>query len=152
MLHWQKKRIKKGTYKQEGVCPISDASWSDTCLLSESPRPTTWNLPVSPGPAASCLLLTCLLPKGSHYATTSPCTLTPASSLGRWNSIQWTPLGYLWLLSLFYCQQFKGWSSPVPWLVGWRDFAKSAPPGRETGDPKIIKNSSNNPRRNKLIY
>jgi len=36
--------------------------------------------------------------------------------------------------------------------VGQRDFAKSAPPGRETGDTKIIKNISNNLRRNKLIY
>ena len=50
------------------------------------------------------------------------------------------------------CQRFKGWSGPVPWLVGRRDFAKSAPPGRETGDPKIIKNSRNDLRRNKLIY
>ena len=50
------------------------------------------------------------------------------------------------------CQRFKGWSGPVPQLVGWRDFAKSAPPGRETGDPKIIKNSCNDLRRNKLIY
>jgi len=49
------------------------------------------------------------------------------------------------------CQRFKGWSGPVPRLVGQRDFAKSAPPGRETGDPKIIKNSSNDLRRNKLI-
>ena len=45
----------------------------------------------------------------------------------------------------------KGWSGPVPRL-GWRDFAKSVPPGRETGDPKIIKNSGNDLRRNKLIY
>ena len=45
-----------------------------------------------------------------------------------------------------------GWSGPVPRLVGRRDFAKSAPPGRETRDPKIIKNSSNDLRRNKLIY
>jgi len=36
--------------------------------------------------------------------------------------------------------------------VGRRDFAKSAPPGRKAGDPKIIKNSSNDLRRNKLIY
>ena len=50
------------------------------------------------------------------------------------------------------CQRFKGWSGPVPRLVGRRDFAKSAPPGRETGDPKIIKNSGNDLRRNKLIY
>ena len=50
------------------------------------------------------------------------------------------------------CQRFKGWSGPVPRLVGWRDFAKSPPPGRETGDPKIIKNSGNDLRRNKLIY
>ena len=50
------------------------------------------------------------------------------------------------------CQRFKGWSGPVPRLVGQRDFTKSAPPGRETGDPKIIKNSGNDLRRNKLIY
>ena len=35
---------------------------------------------------------------------------------------------------------------------GARDFVKFAPPGRETGDPKIIKNSGNDLRRNKLIY
>ena len=50
------------------------------------------------------------------------------------------------------CQRFKGWSGPVPRLVGQRDFAKSTPPGREKGDPKIIKNSGNDLRRNKLIY
>ena len=50
------------------------------------------------------------------------------------------------------CQRFKGWSGPVLRLVGRRDFAKSTPPGRETGDPKIIKNSGNDLRRNKLIY
>jgi len=54
--------------------------------------------------------------------------------------------------SLRRCQRFKGWSGPVPRLVGRRDFAKSSPPGRETGDPKIIKNRSNDLRRNKLIY
>jgi len=52
----------------------------------------------------------------------------------------------------YKCQRFKGWSGPVPRLVGWRDFAKSMPPERETGDPIIIKNSGNDLRRNKLIY
>jgi len=52
----------------------------------------------------------------------------------------------------YFHQRFKGWSGPVPWLVGRRDFSKSAPPGREAEDPKIIKNSSNDLRRNKLIY
>jgi len=33
--------------------------------------------------------------------------------------------------------------------VGQRDFTKSTPPGRETGDPKIIKNNSNDLRRSK---
>jgi len=64
-------------------------------------------------------------------------------------------LTYIAQLSNFsktICQQFKGWSGPVPRLVGRRDFTKSAPPGRETGDPKIIKNSGNDLRRNKLIY
>ena len=50
------------------------------------------------------------------------------------------------------CQRFQGWSGPVPRLVGQRDFAKSAPPGGEIGDSKIIKNSGNNLRRNKIIY
>jgi len=50
------------------------------------------------------------------------------------------------------CQRFKGWSGPVPRLVGRRDFTKSVPPGRETEDPKIIKNGDNDLRRKKLIY
>ena len=40
---------------------------------------------------------------------------------------------------LTVCQRFKGWFGPVPRLMGRRDFAKSVPPGRETGNPKIIK-------------
>ena len=47
------------------------------------------------------------------------------------------------------CQWFTGWSGPVPRLV---EPTKSVPLERETGDPKIIKNSGNDLRRNKLIY
>ena len=56
------------------------------------------------------------------------------------------------LIALAHVNGLKGWSGPVLRLVGRRDFAKSVPPGRETGDPKIIKNSGNGLRRNKLIY
>ena len=47
------------------------------------------------------------------------------------------------------CKWFTGWFSPVLWGGGILQNPRLQK--RETGDPKIIKNSSSNLRRNKLI-
>jgi len=50
-------------------------------LLPDSPRPATWDLPVSSRLSVGCLLLTYLLPKAGHSTAISHCILTPVLAL-----------------------------------------------------------------------
>ena len=129
MPRWQK-RDEKGTNNQEGRCLTSYASWRDACLLTDSPGPATWDLPLPLGLALSlpayCLRLVTLL-------LLSPCAFTSDHQNGMQQegagSWWWVPLLYVilasflsFLLPAFPFPSCNSHWHPLLYLPGWLRF------------------------------